>query len=72
MRVSAMASQKGGSGKTMLAGHLAVQADLAGAGPVVLISVNPHRTLAKRWSMRDAEVRAVPRAAGGGFGRRGL
>src|SRR3546814_7141243 len=34
MRVLAMASQKGGSGKTTLSGHLAVQAQLAGAGPV--------------------------------------
>ncbi len=37
MRVLAMASQKGGSGKTTLSGHLAVQAQLAGAGPVCLI-----------------------------------
>ena len=33
MRVLAMASQKGGSGKTTLSGHLAVQAQLAGARP---------------------------------------
>ncbi|MBU6252976.1 MAG: ParA family protein, partial [Alphaproteobacteria bacterium] len=37
MRVIALASQKGGTGKTTLAGHLAVQAHRAGAGPVVLI-----------------------------------
>src|SRR3546814_9478621 len=40
MRVLAMASQKGGSGKTTLSGHLAVQAQLAGAGPVVLIDID--------------------------------
>ena len=41
MRVLAMASQKGGSGKTTLSGHLAVQAERAGAGPVVLIDIDP-------------------------------
>ena len=39
MRVLAMASQKGGSGKTTLSGHLAVQAQMAGAGPVCLIDI---------------------------------
>ena len=41
MRVLAMASQKGGSGKTTLSGHLAVQAQLSGAGPVCLIDIDP-------------------------------
>ena len=41
MRVLALASQKGGSGKTTLSGHLAVQAQRAGAGPVVLIDIDP-------------------------------
>src|SRR3546814_3999951 len=40
VRVLALASQKGGSGKTTLSGHLAVQAQLAGAGPVVLIDID--------------------------------
>ena len=40
MRVLALASQKGGSGKTTLSGHLAVQAQRAGAGPVVLIDTH--------------------------------
>ena len=42
MRVLAMASQKGGSGKTTLSGHLAVQAQRAGTGPVVLIDDDLH------------------------------
>lgn len=58
MRVLAMASQKGGSGKTTLAGHLAVQAEAAGAGPVVLIDIDPRGTLAAWWNMREEETPA--------------
>ncbi len=55
MRVLAMASQKGGSGKTTLSGHLAVQAQRAGAGPVVLIDIDPQGSLADWWNEREAE-----------------
>jgi chromosome partitioning protein len=41
MIVVAVASQKGGSGKTTLSGHLAVEAERAGAGPVTLIDPDP-------------------------------
>ncbi|HKT15372.1 MAG TPA: ParA family protein, partial [Allosphingosinicella sp.] len=41
MRVLALSSQKGGSGKTTLSGHLAVQAQISGAGPVCLIDIDP-------------------------------
>jgi chromosome partitioning protein len=58
MRVLAMASQKGGSGKTTLSGHLAVQAQLAGAGPVVMIDIDPQGSLADWWNERDAEFPA--------------
>ena len=54
MRVVAMASQKGGSGKTTLSGHLAVQAQLAGHGPVVLIDIDPHGTLSDWWGDRTS------------------
>ena len=53
MRVLAMASQKGGSGKTTLSGHLAVQAHLAGQGPVVLIDIDPQGSLADWWNERE-------------------
>jgi chromosome partitioning protein len=58
MRVLAMASQKGGSGKTTLAGHIAVEAQRAGAGPVVLIDIDPQGSLADWWNERDADMPA--------------
>ena len=58
MRVLAMASQKGGSGKTTLSGHLAVQAQLAGQGPVVLIDIDPQGSLSDWWNERDTEFPA--------------
>ncbi len=45
MHIIAVASQKGGSGKTTLAGHLAVAADSAGAGPVALVDTDPQGSL---------------------------
>ena len=58
MRVLALASQKGGSGKTTLSGHLAVEAERAGAGPVVLIDIDPQGSLADWWNERAAETPA--------------
>lgn len=58
MRVLALASQKGGSGKTTLSGHMAVQAQRAGAGPVVLIDIDPQGSLADWWNEREAEMPA--------------
>jgi chromosome partitioning protein len=58
MRVLAMASQKGGSGKTTLSGHLAVQAQRAGAGPVVFIDIDPQGSLSDWWNERETEFPA--------------
>ncbi|MEZ5709614.1 MAG: ParA family protein [Blastomonas sp.] len=58
MRVLALASQKGGSGKTTLSGHLAVEAQMAGDGPVVLIDIDPQGSLADWWNEREAEYPA--------------
>ncbi len=55
MRILAVASQKGGSGKTTLAGHLAVEASRTGMGPVVLIDIDPHGTLAEWWEARTGD-----------------
>lgn len=48
------ASQKGGSGKTTLSGHLAVEAERAGTGPVALIDTDPQGSLAHWWNARAA------------------
>ncbi len=56
MRVIAIAAQKGGSGKTTLAGHLAVQAERAGAGPVAVIDTDAQGSLAAWWNEREAET----------------
>lgn len=58
MRVLALASLKGGSGKTTLSGHLAVQAERAGAGPVVVIDLDPQGSLADWWNEREVEMPA--------------
>lgn len=58
MRVLVFASQKGGVGKTTLAGHIGVQAELSGAGPVALVDTDPQGSLAKWWNCRQAETPA--------------
>jgi chromosome partitioning protein len=59
LRVLALASQKGGSGKTTLSGHLAVQAQRAGAGPVVLVDIDPQGSLTEWWNEREADYPAL-------------
>lgn len=58
MKVVAVASQKGGSGKTTLAGHIAVQAERMGGGPVALVDTDPQGSLAEWWNVRQAETPA--------------
>ena len=62
MLVLAFASQKGGVGKTTLAGHLAVEAEAAGHGPVALIDTDPQGSLAEWWNSRTAETPLFARA----------
>lgn len=56
MRTLVLASQKGGVGKTTIAGHLAVMAEQQGAGPVALIDTDPQGSLAAWWNERKAET----------------
>ena len=58
MRVLAVTSQKGGSGKTTLSRHLAVQAELSGAGPVVLVDTYPQGSLTAWWNEREVATPA--------------
>jgi chromosome partitioning protein len=55
VHILVLASQKGGTGKTTLSGHLAVEAQNAGAGPVALIDMDPQGSLSRWWN-----ARAVP------------
>lgn len=49
-------SQKGGSGKTSLCAHIAVEAERAGNGPVYLIDTDPQGTLSTWHESREAET----------------
>lgn len=67
MHVIAFASQKGGSGKTTLAGHIAVEAERQGAGPVALIDTDPQGSLSQWWNAREAERPFFARASSAGL-----
>ena len=54
MHILVLASQKGGSGKTTLSGHLAVEAQNAGVGGVALIDTDPQGSLSHWWNARAA------------------
>jgi chromosome partitioning protein len=69
MRVLAVASQKGGVGKTTIAGHLAVEAEAVGINPVALIDTDPQGSLASWWNVREAESPMFARADIGALSR---
>jgi chromosome partitioning protein len=56
VHIIGIASQKGGSGKTTLTGHLAVEAQRAGAASVALIDTDPQGSLSEWWNARAAET----------------
>ena len=62
MQVLVVAGQKGGSGRTTLSGHLAVQAERCKDGPVALFDYDPQRGLAAWWDQRKAETPVLVRA----------
>lgn len=62
MRVITFACQKGAAGKTTLVGHVGVQAELAGDGPVVLLDTDQQGALAEWWNSREPEKPAFAHA----------
>jgi chromosome partitioning protein len=66
MRVVVVASQKGGVGKTTIAAHLAVRADMMGEGPVVLIDTDPQGSLSEWWDARVDELASKEEQTGDG------
>lgn len=56
MQTIVINSQKGGSGKTTLCAHLAVQAERSGDGPAFLIDTDPQGTLSTWHEKREAEA----------------
>jgi chromosome partitioning protein len=66
MRVIVLATQKGGAGKTTLCGHLAVEAERAGAGPVALIDADPQSSLSDWWNVRKKGTPVIAQIGQGG------
>jgi chromosome partitioning protein len=56
MRILTMASHKGGTGKSTVTAHLAVEAERLGAGPVALVDTDPQGSLAAWWNAREAHT----------------
>ena len=65
MRTIVLASGKGGVGKSTLTVHLAIAAELAGAGPVVLLDTDPQSSLARWWNKRKLDTPAFSPIKGG-------
>jgi chromosome partitioning protein len=59
MQIVSVFSQKGGSGKTTLTAHIAVQAELTGAGPVGILDADPQESLADWGNDRKADTPIV-------------
>ena len=69
MQVIVINSQKGGSGKTMLAKHLSVEAERAGDGPVFLIDTDPQGSLTAWHAKRESESPALAEVAFDGLSK---
>ena len=54
MRTVVIASAKGGTGKSSIAAHLAVEAEQRGSGPVAVVDTDTQGSLAAWWNAREA------------------
>ncbi len=54
MRTIVIASAKGGTGKSSIAAHLAVEAGQRGSGPVAVVDTDTQGSLAAWWNAREA------------------
>jgi chromosome partitioning protein len=63
MHTIVIASRKGGSGKTTLAGHIGVEAERAGDGPIALVDTDPQGSLADWWNARSSPTPAFMQTA---------
>ncbi len=58
MKVLSLLAQKGGTGKSTLAAHLAVEACRTGPKPVVILDLDPQASL-HRWYMKRAAEQPI-------------
>ena len=56
MHTIVITSPKGGTGKSTIAGHLAVEAERRRAGPVAIVDTDPQGSLAEWWNAREAQA----------------
>jgi chromosome partitioning protein len=56
MKTIVLASAKGGVGKSTLSAHLAIAAEAASVGSVVLLDTDPQASLSKWWNKRRADT----------------
>jgi len=67
MKVISLLAQKGGTGKSTLAAHFAVEAERA-LGPVVLVDLDPQASLRRWYAKRRSETPIVVDHVGHGLG----
>jgi chromosome partitioning protein len=66
--VVALVSTKGGVGKTTLSGHIAVEAERNGVGPVALIDMDRQGSLTHWWNARERSTPVFVESAQGRIG----
>ena len=68
MKTVALLAQKGGTGKSTLAAHFAVEAERVGLRPVVLVDLDPQASLRRWYEKRRSEAPLLVNPGGRGLG----